>query len=84
MQPLMRRRVNAGPGHSGAPEPPTLIFMGEAGNGSIYLGGLPTDQAWLDTHNLEPKKASFLQGVEKAAKSVLVGGLACRRLWFGG
>ena len=40
------------PGHSGAPEPPMLIFMGEAGNGSIYLGGLPTDRAWLDSHNI--------------------------------
>ena len=40
------------PGHSGAPEPPTLIFLGEAGNGSIYLGGLPTDRAWLEAHHI--------------------------------
>ena len=31
------------PGHSGKPEPPTLVFWGADGHGSLYLAGLPKE-----------------------------------------
>ena len=64
------------PGHSGAPEPPTLIFMGEAGNGSIYLGGLPTDRAWLETHNI----GLSLSAMDKIAADCR-GGVSTRQVY---
>ena len=63
------------PGHSGAPEPPTLIFLGEAGNGSIYLGGLPTDRAWLEAHNV----GLCLSAMDKTAAECR-GGVSARQV----
>ena len=64
------------PGHSGAPEPPTLIFLGEAGNGSIYLGGLPTDRAWLETHHI----GISLSAMDKIAADCR-GGVSARQVY---
>ena len=47
----------------------------------LWTGNLEPEEGYRPTLNL---KRLFLQGVEKAAKGVLVGGLACKRLWFGG
>ena len=64
------------PGHSGAPEPPTLIFLGEAGNGSIYLGGLPTDRAWLEAHRI----GMSLSAMDKIAADCR-GGVSARQVY---
>ena len=64
------------PGHSGAPEPPTLIFLGEAGNGSIYLGGLPTDRAWLEAHHI----GMSLSAMDKIAADCR-GGVSARQVY---
>ena len=50
--------------------------MGEAGNGSIYLGGLPTDRAWLETHNI----GLSLSAMDKIAADCR-GGVSTRQVY---
>ena len=50
--------------------------MGEAGNGSIYLGGLPTDRAWLESHNI----GLCLSAMDKIAADCR-GGVSTRQVY---
>ena len=62
----------ATPGHSGNPEPPTLLLRGTDGTGNLWLGGLPKNAEWLRQHGVSlvlsamGKVASESGGVSRA------------------
>ena len=63
----------ARPGHSGQLEPPTLVFWGADGHGSLYLAGLPKDPRWVRGNDI----GLIASAMEKTA-SECPGGVAQR------
>ena len=63
----------AQPGHTGQPEPPTLVFWGADGHGSLYLAGLPKDPRWVRGNQI----GLIASAMEKTA-SECPGGVAQR------
>ena len=63
----------AQPGHSGRPEPPTLVFWGADGHGSLYLAGLPKDPRWVRGNDI-----GFIASAMEKTAAECPGGVAQR------
>ena len=63
----------AHPGHGGRPEPPTLVFWGADGHGSLYLAGLPKDPRWVSGNDI-----GFIASAMEKTAAECPGGVAQR------